>query len=175
MTRKQLEELGLTAEQVDAVMKENGHDVEKERAKYADYEDVKAQLDAANKTIDGMKDYEDTKAQVAEYKKQAENAKAEAEARVAKMELQGKIKDFTGTKKFVNDYTRDSINTAIENALNDAANKGRSVEDIFKEMTDGKENILIDADKPTPPTVVPMSGSSPKNDDSAIRAVMGLN
>lgn len=167
MTRKELEELGLTAEQVEAVIKANGRDVEREKAKFADYDDLKAQFETANNTINGMSDYEEVKGKVAEYKQQAEKAQAEAAAKIATMELQGKIKDFTGTKKFVNDFTRDSINAALEKAVNDAANKGRSIEDLFKEMTDGKENIIVDDNKPTPPTVPPMGGAGDPADGVA--------
>lgn len=167
MTRKQLEEIGLTAEQVDAVMKENGKDVERERAKFADYDDVKAQLEKANNTIDSMKDYEEVKNKVAEYKQQAEKATADAAAKIATMELQGRVKDFTGNKKFVNDFTRDSINAALEKALNETANKGRSIEELFKEMTDGKPNILVDDNAPKPPVVTPMGGAGDPADGVA--------
>lgn len=176
MNRKQLEELGLTAEQVDAVMKENGKDVERERAKFADYDDVKAQLEKANSAIDSMKDYEEVKGQVAEYKQQAEKAQADAAAKIAALELQGKIKDFTGNKKFVNDFTRDSINAALEKSLNDTANKGRSIEDLFKEMTDGKPNILVDDNAPTPPVVPAMNGKgAPSKEDGVVAAFKAMN
>ena len=75
------------------------------------------------------------------------------------MELQAKIKDFTGNKKFVNDLTRDAINAQLEKALNDDANKGKSLDDLLKALTDGKTDIFKDENTPTPPTVTNMAAA----------------
>ena len=174
MKREELTAAGLTDEQIDKVMKLNGDDINREKAKFSDYDDLKAQLEKANATIDGMKDYDDVKAKVTQYQQEAENAKKEAAAKVQQLELQAKIKDFTGNKKFVNDLTRDAINAQLEKALNDDANKGKSLDDLLKALTDGKTDIFKDENTPTPPTVTTMTSQSNKDDDSAIRAVMGL-
>jgi len=157
MERKKLEELGLSAEQIDAVMKENGNDINRERAKFADYEEVKKQLETANATLDKMKDYEAVKADVVKYQKEAEAAQKAAAEKIAQMEVQGKVKDFTSSKKFVNDFTRESINAQLVTAMNDPANKGKSLDDMLKSLTDGKDNIFVDENKPTPPTVPQMN------------------
>lgn len=174
MKREELTAAGLTDEQIDKVMKLNGDDINREKAKYSDYDDLKAQLEKANATIEGWKDYDDVKAKVTQYQQEAENAKKEAAAKVQQLELQTKIKDFTGNKKFVNDLTRDAINAQLEKALNDDANKGKSLDDLLKALTDGKTDIFKDDNAPTPPTVTTMTSQQQKNDDSAIRAVMGL-
>ena len=174
MKREELTAAGLTDEQVEKVMKLNGDDINREKAKYSDYDDLKKQLEKANATIDSMKDYEEVKAKVIQYQQEAENAKKEAAAKVQQLELQAKIKDFTGNKKFVNDLTRDAINAQLEKALNDAANKGKSLDDLLKALTDGKKDIFKNDNAPTPPTVTTMTSQQQKNDDSAIRAVMGL-
>ena len=174
MKREELTAAGLTDEQIDKVMKLNGDDINREKAKFSDYDDIKKQLEKANATIDGMKDYDDVKAKVTQYQQEAENAKKEAAAKVQQLELQAKIKDFTGNKKFVNDLTRDAINAQLEKALNDDANKGKSLDDLLKALTDGKTDIFKDDNAPTPPTVTTMTSQSNKDDDSAIRAVMGL-
>lgn len=174
MKREELTAAGLTDEQIDKIMKLNGDDINREKAKYSDYDDLKAQLEKANATIEGWKDYDDVKAKVTQYQQEAENAKKEAAAKVQQLELQTKIKDFTGNKKFVNDLTRDAINAQLEKALNDDANKGKSLDDLLKALTDGKTDIFKDDNAPTPPTVTTMTSQQQKNDDSAIRAVMGL-
>lgn len=174
MKREELTAAGLTDEQIDKVMKLNGDDINREKAKFSDYDDIKKQLEKANATIDGMKDYDDVKAKVTQYQQEAENAKKEAAAKVQQLELQAKIKDFTGNKKFVNDLTRDAINAQLEKALNDDANKGKSLDDLLKALTDGKTDIFKNENAPTPPTVTTMTSQSNKDDDSAIRAVMGL-
>ena len=174
MKREELTAAGLTDEQIDKVMKLNGDDINREKAKFADYDEIKAQLEKANATIDGMKDYEAVKADVLKYQQEAEKAKAEAAVKVQQLELQGKIKDFTSTKKFVNDITREAINAQLESALNDQANKGKSIDELFKALTDGKADILKDDNAPTPPTVPPMGGNG-DNVDGVTAAFKAMN
>ena len=174
MKREELTAAGLTDEQIDKVMKMNGDDINREKSKFADYDEIKAQLEKANATIDGMKDYEAVKADVLKYQQEAETAKAEAAAKVQQLELQGKIKDFTSTKKFVNDITREAINAQLESALNDQANKGKSIDELFKALTDGKSDILKDDNAPTPPTVPPMGGNG-DNVDGVTAAFKAMN
>lgn len=160
MKREELEAAGLTAEQIEMVMKKNGEDINREKAKFADYDEIKSQLAKANETINGMADYDDVKAKVTQYQKDAETAKSEYEAKVKRLELQAKIKDFTNGKKFVNDLTRDAINAQLEAALDDDANKGKSLDDILKTLTDGKTDIFREENTPTPPTVASMGGDT---------------
>jgi hypothetical protein len=175
MKREELTALGLTEEQINEVMKKNGEDITREQKKFADYEDIKSQLEKASATIASMKDYDEVKAKVTEYQQQAEQAKADAEAKVHKLELQAKIKDFTSGKKFVNEITRDAINAQLESALNDDANKGKSIDELFKALTDGKSDILKNDDAPTPPEVPSMANrGGAADDDAQARAVMGL-
>ena len=174
MKREELTAAGLTDDQIDKVMKLNGDDINREKAKFADYDEIKAQLEKANATLEGMKDYDNVKADVLKYQQEAEKAKAEAAAKVQQLELQGKIKDFTSTKKFVNDITREAINAKLESALNDQANKGKSIDDLFKELTDGKSDILKDDNAPTPPTVPPMGGQG-DNVDGVTAAFKAMN
>ena len=174
MKRDELEAIGLNAEQIDKVMKLNGDDINREKTKFADYDTIKSQLETANKTLDSMKDYDEVKAKVTEYQQAAEKAQADAAAKVQQLQLQAKIKDFTNDKKFVNDITREAINSQLESALNDDANKGKSLEEIFKSLTDGKTDILKDENTPTPPTVPNMNGSG-KNVDGVTAAFKAMN
>lgn len=178
MKREELEATGLNAEQIDKVMKLNGDDINREKTKFADYDTIKSQLETANKTLDSMKDYEDVKAKVTEYQQAAEKAQADAAAKVQQLELQAKIKDFTNDKKFVNDITREAINSQLETALNDPTNKGKSIEEIFKGLTDGKPDILKEDNAPTPPVVPNMNGDKGDVDGvtAAFKAINpGLN
>ena len=159
MKREELTAAGLTDEQINLVMKLNGDDINREKAKYSDYDDVKKQLEKANATIDGMKDYEDVKAKVTQYQQEAENAKKEAAAKVQQLEDKARVKDFTSSRKFVNELTRDAINAQLYDAMNDAANKGKSLDDLLKAITDGKTDIFKDENVPTPPTVTNMAAA----------------
>ena len=91
MKRKFLEDMGLTKEQVDIIMAENGNDIEAakgemEQAK-AELEQLRTQLQEANTTIDGFKDYDQVKSQVDEYKTKYETSKAEYEAKISDMQF----------------------------------------------------------------------------------------
>lgn len=176
MKRDFLEGLGLASEIIDKVMKENGKDIESVKSKYADYDDVKAQLETANKTLEKFKDYDQTKADVEKYKAEAEKTRKESAAKIAAMERSAKVKDFLSGKKFVNDITRDAISEKLSGLLGADESKGKSLDDLFAELTKGKTDILKDENKPTPPTVPSMSGGKggKQDDDAQARAVMGL-
>lgn len=159
MKREELTAAGLTDEQVEKVMKMNGDDINREKAKYSDYDDLKKQLEKANATIEGWKDYDAIKADVTKYQQEAENARKEAVAKVQQLEDKARVKDFTSSKKFVNELTRDAINAQLYDAMNDAANKGKSLDDLLKALTDGKTDIFKNENTPTPPTVTNMAAA----------------
>lgn len=91
MKRKFLEDMGLTKEQVDSIMNENGNDIEAAKGELdqvkAELEQTKNQLQEANTTIDGFKDYDQVKSQVQEYKTKYEQSKTEYEAKIADMQF----------------------------------------------------------------------------------------
>ena len=174
MKRDFLESLKLDAEAINKIMAENGRDIENAKAKFADYEDVKKQLADANATIEKFADYDQTKADVEKYKAEALNAQKEAAAKIAQLEIQAKVKDFTGGKKFVNDLTRDAINQSLEKALGDDASKGKSLDDLFREVIEGKENILVNEDAPKPPVTAQIGGQG-SNESGVMAAFKALN
>src|SRR5574344_1087360 len=98
MKREELTAAGLSDEQVEKVMKLNGDDINREKAKYSDYDDVQKQLEKANATIEGWKDYDAIKADVAKYQQEAENARKEAAAKVQPLEDKARVTDFTRSK-----------------------------------------------------------------------------
>ncbi len=177
MKKEFLVGLKLEEDVIKQIQAENGKDIEREKAKFADYDDLKAQLEKAQKTIEGFGDVDSIKADVEKYKEAAKKAQQEADAKVAKLELQAKVKEFTSPKKFINDLTRSAINSLLEERLNDPASKGKSMDDLFTEITKEKENILAEEDKPTPPKTTPMGGKDEKDDtaeDARIDEIMGL-
>lgn len=174
MKREELTAAGLTDEQIEKVMKMNGDDINREKAKFADYEETKAQLEKANATLEGMKDYDAVKADVLKYQQEAEKAKADAAERVQQLEDKNRVKDFTSGKKFVNELTRDAINAQLYDAMNAAANKGKSLDDLLKEITDGKENIFVTENAPTPPTIPDMH-SKGNSESGVFAAFKNLN
>ena len=101
MTREQLKALGLTDEQIDAVMKENGKDIEKAKGdltaketeletKTKEVETLQGQLDTANAEIESYKemDIESIKAAADDYKKKYEKAKEDSEAEIESLKFE---------------------------------------------------------------------------------------
>ena len=99
MKRKFLEDLGLTKEQIDSIMSENGKDIEAEKEKVTtittELEDVKEQLKEANSTIEDLKknntDNEALQAKVKEYEDTINTQKAEYETKVRNLTLDSAI------------------------------------------------------------------------------------
>lgn len=95
MKRKFLEELGLTKEQIDSIIDENGKDIENAKSEVttvkSELEQVRTQLKEANITIEGFKDYDQVKSQVEEYKTKYEKSTLEYESRIADMQLSSSI------------------------------------------------------------------------------------
>lgn len=155
MTRDFLKGLELSEEVINQIMAEHGKTLTKakdETAKVsAELEQTKSELVKANETLEKVKDYDNVKSEYETYKADAEKSKADYEKKISTMELQAKVKEFTGTKRFVNDFTKDAINSRLEQALNDEANKGKSLEELFNGITDGMENVFFEDNKPTPP------------------------
>ena len=127
MKREFLRELGLTDEQIDKIMAENGKDIEKYKTlaetKEAELKQVKQQLEEANAQIEKFKDMdiESIKAAAEDYKQKYEKAKEEAQREIEQIKF----------------------NYAIEKALTNA--KARNVKAV-KALLD-LENLQLADDK----------------------------
>lgn len=127
MKREFLEGLGLEKEVIDKIMTENGNDINKSKA---DYDEVKTQLDTANKTIK-------------ERDKQIEGLKkVDAEALQAEItKLQEENKE--ATKKYQSDLKEIKLTNAIKLAI---AGKVHD-EDIAASLFDKSKLVLTDEGK----------------------------
>lgn len=170
-----LKELGISEDTIAKIHGENGKDIAAEKAKFADYEDIKNQLKTANETISAFGDVEAIKADVEKYKADAQTAKIEADKRVAQLETKSKVQEFTAAKQFVNTLTKEAVESKLLAELENEQSKGKSFEDIFKAITEGQENLLVDPNKPAPPIQAPLSGGvSAKTAENTMRSAMGL-
>lgn len=88
-------------EALDEIMAENGKDVETAKKSFSDYETIKSQLTAANKTIEGFKamDIDGIKAAADDWKAKAEKAEADAAAKIADIEFNGLLDTAITTAK----------------------------------------------------------------------------
>lgn len=83
----------LPKEVIDAILDENGRDIEAARKPFADYDDLKTRLEEADKTIEGFKgmDIDAIRKEADDWKAQAEQAKADADAKVAEVEFNSRL------------------------------------------------------------------------------------
>lgn len=83
----------LPKEVIDAILDENGRDIEAARKPFADYDDLKTRLEEADKTIEGFKgmDIDAIRKEADEWKEKAEQAKEDADAKVAEVEFNSRL------------------------------------------------------------------------------------
>ena len=74
--------------------------------------------------------------------------KQEAENNKKEKQMNDNIINAIGDKKFVNDYTKNSIVSEVKTALGDEKNAGKSIKDLFDEITKDKEGIFENPNKP---------------------------
>lgn len=97
MKREFLKELGLTEEQIDKIMGENGKDVEKAKGdlstKETELASVKEQLETANSKIEEFKemDVEGIKAAAEDYKTKYEETQTKAKEEMEKLQFEHKL------------------------------------------------------------------------------------
>lgn len=176
MKKEELIALGIDEEVASKVMELNGKDIQREQNKFADYEDLKSSLADTKQQLEALQGLkpEEMQQQIASLKEQLETSQAESAKKIAEMETTGKVKDFLTSKKFVNALTKDAITTQLVNALATDESKGKSLDDIFENLTKDMQNILVDDNAPKPPVQTNMTGTPSADDDAAVRAVMGL-
>ena len=88
-------------ESLDAIMTENGRDIEAAKKPFADYDHIKEQLDEAQKTIQGFKDQdiEGVRKSAKDWEEKYNQAVKDHEAKLADMAFDRKLEDaITGAK-----------------------------------------------------------------------------
>ena len=191
MKRTDLEALGLEKDVVDKVMEMHGADIEEKKNKISELEGkisdkdkiIKDNEDKINKLGEDLKagegDAETIKnlqKQVEDYK-EAEKQRKEAESKAAADKtLTDNILEVFGDKKFVNDYTKNSLIAQIKDELGKDENQGKGIKDIFETITKDSTDIFAnpqheDLDLPG------VGGQGNGGSDDALakaRAIMGL-
>lgn len=176
MKRNFLEEMGLTKEQIDSIMAENGKDIEAAKGELeqtkTELEQTKAQLQEANTTIDGFKDYDQVKGQVEEYKNKYEQTKNEYETKIADMQFNSSLE---AAITAAGGRNVKAVSALLDIAtLKASKNQG---EDIKKALEAAKESdaYLFGMDEPFLNPIGPTGGmGGGDNNIASIRAAMGL-
>lgn len=130
--REYLKDLDLDTDTIDIIMAQYGKLVTKD----------KEEISSLKEELKGLK--ENSKGSEELQKKYDELLKEKQDK-----QLNDNIMDAIGDKKFINDYTKNSIVSEVKNALGDEKNAGKSVKDLFEEITKDKEGIFDNPNKPT--------------------------
>ena len=164
----------LPKEIIDAILDENGKDIESVKGKYADYDVIKKQLDEANRTIDGFKDMDiDTvRKEAADWKQKAEQAERDAAEKIATIQFDGLLdRTITGAR---------GRNTKAIKALLDLdtlrASKNQETDVKAALETLKKDSGYLFEDAEIPPAYAGGTGTQKPGfeSDSALRKAMGL-
>lgn len=166
----------LSKEVIDAIMAENGRDIEAAKKPYADYDHIKTQLDEAQKTIKGLQeqDIEGVRKSAKDWEEKYNQAVKDHEAKLADMAFDRKLEDaITGAKG--------KNAKAIKALLDVDALKGSKNQDAdIKAAMDAlqKDSGYLFGDVGNPPTYSPGAGTGAyqggSGSDATLRAAMGL-
>lgn len=173
-----LKELGLEDETIKKIMAENGKDIEREKEKAnalaIELSSVKSHAEELAKKLEGAGDVEKLKSDLIEWQEKAKTIESESLAKLKRLETLSTVKDFASSKKFANEITKEAITSRLVELLESEDSKGKSLDDLFTGLIEGKENILLDETKPTPPTVTKMTGTGGE-EDGVMQAFRKLN
>lgn len=148
----------LPKEIIDAIMDENGKDIENAKKPFADYETVKTQLDEANKTIADFKgmDIDGVKKAAEEWKAKAEKAEQDAAAKIAEMEFNGLLTSaITGAKG----KNAKAISALLDvDALKASKNQSEDIKAALEGLKK-ESSYLFETDQTPPPYAAGLSGA----------------
>ena len=172
--REFLKGLDLDKETIDTIMAEHGKLITEAKEKTQELEnkvkDYESKIEElSSKAEDNTKIQEE----LDNLKKSIAENEAKAKAKAEDDALTKNITSAFGDKKFVNEYTKNAIISDIKTALKDSNNAGKSVKDLFEELTKDKEGIFDNPNKgvSTPPTGDVNTGLAKENHD---RELLGL-
>lgn len=162
----------LPKEIIDAILDENSRDIGEAKKPFADYDDLKARLDEASKTIESFKgmDIDAIRKEADEWRQKAEQAEKDAAEKIAAVEFDGKLSAaITGAK---------GRNAKAVMALMDleALKASKNQEADIKAALEGlkKDNGYLFEDAQTPPPYAGGTGTHPIMTDITKEQFAGL-
>ena len=139
--REFLRGLDLDGELIDTIMAEHGKLVTKDKE---ELQTLKSQI---KELKENSKNASEIETKYNELLKEKQEQEATKKAKEEDEILTKNINSAFGDKKFVNEYTKNSIINEIKTALKDNANIGKSAKDLFEEITNGKDGIFENPNK----------------------------
>lgn len=140
----------LSKEEIKSIIAKHGEYIKTETEKVE--KQYKEEISEYKSTIDDLKeqiknapksdDLESLKGKIADYEQKEADRIAKQKAKEEDDILTKNIVEVIGDKKFVNDYTKNSIINEVKTALKDNANLGKSAKDLFEQITNGKDGIF---------------------------------
>lgn len=140
----------LSKEEIKSIIAKHGEYIKTETEKVE--KQYKEEISEYKTTIDDLKEQiknapksdelESLKEKIANYEQKEADRVAKQKAKEEDDILTKNIVEVIGDKKFVNDYTKNSIINEVKTALKDNANLGKSAKDLFEQITNGKDGIF---------------------------------
>lgn len=131
-----LKGLELDSETIDTIMAEYGKLVTRDKE---ELQTLKSQVNELKETSKNAKELQ---SKYDELSKKIEDEEATKKAKAEDDMLSNNINSVIGDKKFVNEFTKNAIMNELKTALKDNANIGKSTQDLFNEITNGKDGIF---------------------------------
>lgn len=137
--REFLKDLDLDIDTIDIIMAQYGKSVTKDKE---EIQSLKEELKNLKENSKGDEELQKKYDELLKEKEAAETKKKDEE-------LTKNILDIVGDKKFINDYTKNSIVSEVKKALSDEKNSNKTTKDLFEEITKDKEGIFVNPNQPT--------------------------
>lgn len=164
-------EQALPKEVIDAIMDENGRDIEAARKPFSDYESIKQQLADANKTIEDFKnmDVDGIKKAADEWKAKFEQAERDHAAKLADMEFDSLLSGAVSTAKGKN---AKAIRALLDvDALKASKNQSDDIKATLEALK--KDSGYLFEDDQTPPPYAPGPGKTQVINQDAASSLAG--
>lgn len=168
MKTEMLKELGLTDEQISAVMSENGKDLEKVKTKLTAAEtardEYKEQLEAANTTIQSYKDMdiEGIKQSASEWEKKYNDDLKAMQDKLENQAYDFALKEYVSGYQFTSDLVKEAVIAQLKAQgfkLNDG--KFLGADDFMKQLKEANPSAFADADIKQPKITLPGTNTPP--------------
>jgi len=181
MKREDLKALGLTDEQIDKVMAENGKDIEKHKSAAdtakTELDGLKTQLSEANKTIEGFKgqDIEGVKKSADEYKAKFEQAQKDAATQISQLKFDHALEGALTASKAKNVKAVKALLELKDLKLKDDDGSIIGLDDQLKKVKEANA-YLFEQEQPLPQVVLNADNKSTITDPVilAMRKSAGL-
>lgn len=164
----------LPKEVIDAILAENGRDIETAKKPYADYESIKEQLSAAKeglKAFDGV-DVKDLQEQVKKLTKDLSDKEAEHQAKLADLSFDGVLKDAITAARGRNDK---AIRALLDvDALKASKDQSADIKTALEGLKKESGYLFENEETPPPYAAGTGTGGRPSGGMDAIRAAAGL-